>query len=192
VKLHTADKFIEKGGILSEELWDNLATWLSGEADHRSCSLLIEGETAFSNFHQGKEEIDYQQFSDLISVLQEVACTILWYPIQILPNSKTAPNRLASTTKLVRTIAEAVPNSKFVAGYSPGDDLQLNAGLIRSVGRDRILPCMEVNVPAGKYYAPKDVSFEMGKRATEKMLVHITHSKWLELAEHPDWKGQQE
>jgi len=181
IKPHTFDKYLDQGGLLGENLWstiDGFSKYYQYDLLENQLILDLESDEALGFFHSIGRPVDYEKLAKRIIQLQANPITYLWYPCQLMYPSRGAPQRLVDTRKLIETIATAVPNSKFVTGYRPGESLRLHRETERIVGYTRIQHCMEVTVPKTKYYEPSDIPTELSRRKTDTILTHVPFSQW--------------
>ncbi|MFQ5413728.1 MAG: hypothetical protein ACE5E6_04635 [Phycisphaerae bacterium] len=89
--------------------------------------VVLENETTLTPFHKGDATIDYDKLTRALGALRETGIVFWWNLPTILENSRAFPNRQAETTRLLKVIADALPDSAFMAGFTMWRDWRRNA-----------------------------------------------------------------
>lgn len=79
--------------------------------------VVLENETTLFPYHTEGAPIDYGQLDAVLEPLVATGIEIWWFLPMVLPNSGTFPDREAETSQFVQAVVDAVPNSRFIAGY---------------------------------------------------------------------------
>lgn len=82
-----------------------------------STIVLLDNELALNDYHRGQATIDLAELPASLEPLAETGLLIVWYQPELLDNDSRFPDRLEQTTRLVETVARAVPRSIFSMGY---------------------------------------------------------------------------
>ncbi len=90
-------------------------------------AVLLESETALTPFHSGEAVIAYDRLRDSLRPLHDTGITALWWYPAVLASVPKAPRRQFQTTRLVQTVAHAVPRSVFIVAYGNRHDWRLTA-----------------------------------------------------------------
>jgi|GEM_PF-3896800 len=105
-------------------------------------SVLLENETALRPYTLGDKRIDFDRLATSLSILRASGVTYWWNLPRILPDIPEFTDRDASTTQFVSTIADALPSSVFLGGYTAWFDwryqLELRSTMQGILGEDRI------------------------------------------------------
>jgi hypothetical protein len=113
---------------------------------------LLDNEPALEKYHRGEASIDYDELATSLKPLANSGLMFWWYQPEILDDDPPEdgapgfPDRLEQTTRLVETVAKAVPRSVFSMGYAAWHGWELNErdvvarrlATIALVGADRV------------------------------------------------------
>jgi hypothetical protein len=83
-----------------------------------SREVLMENEWSLKPFHEGTASIDFQKLGRSLTVLRDTDLQFWWWLPSILTETPQMRTRQAQTQELVRTVAEAVPDSVFLTVYA--------------------------------------------------------------------------
>jgi len=108
--------------------------------------VVLENETSLGSYHNGRATIDCDKLAESLKVLRETGIEFWWNLPRILENTPQFPNRKHETARLVRTIAEALPNCVFLTGFTAWHGWERNRNgevdrrkmMIELVGLDRM------------------------------------------------------
>ena len=108
--------------------------------------VLLENETALMPYHLGRESIDHAKLAKSLGALRDTGIEFWWNLPYVLPDSPKFPNRRKETARLVKTIADALPRSVLLIGYTgrPGwkertdDRPRLRRMMFEIVGESRL------------------------------------------------------
>ncbi len=89
--------------------------------------IVFENETALTPYHAGKATIDLARLRAALEPLRDTGLETWWNLPTILADSSKFPNRRRETARLVATIAEVLPNARFMAGSTMWPGWQKNA-----------------------------------------------------------------
>ncbi|MFQ5413056.1 MAG: Ig-like domain-containing protein [Phycisphaerae bacterium] len=123
--------------------------------------FLLENETPLEPFHTGLASIDFDELAVSLVPLRDTGITVWWNLPTILADSANMPNRRALTAAFVAAVADAVPNSVFMTGFTMWHDWAQNAQgeidrreqMIDLVGLARMQERLIVT-PDGYWHAP--------------------------------------
>ena len=108
--------------------------------------VVLENETSLGAYHNGRAAIDCDKLAKSLKVLRETGIEFWWNLPRILEDTQQFPNRKDDTSRLVRTIAEALPNCVFLTGFTAWHGWERNRNgevdrrkmMIELVGLDRM------------------------------------------------------
>lgn len=105
-------------------------------------TVLLENETALGRFTFGEVSIDYTQLHNALGALRGNGVQFWWNLPRLLPDIPEFPDRLSESTAFVATIADALPDSVFLGGYTAWYDwrfqLELRDTMRAMLGDSRI------------------------------------------------------
>ncbi|MCH8967150.1 MAG: hypothetical protein IID43_05690 [Planctomycetes bacterium] len=122
--------------------------------------IVLENETALTPYHAGKQKIDYDKLAGSLGALRETGIQFWWNLPIILEDTPEFPDRQAQTTLFLRTVADALPDSVFIEGYTMWPDWEKNRKgevdrrrrMIRLLGSQRIQERLIVNADGYWHY----------------------------------------
>jgi hypothetical protein len=156
--------------------------------------VVLESETAWQPFQQGKAAIDFEKLRKSLAPLRETGIQFWWNPIRIKPNTPEFPDRQEQTTQLVRAIADALPNCVFLTSYTAWrdwkSDRRSEATLRRKMRdllgqsrmQERLLVTVDGRVGKKRAYTPKEALNMIAELPGEIINVYPTGSNWVDVA----------
>lgn len=123
--------------------------------------VLLENETALNAFHTCAAEIDFDRLARSLAALRETGIEFWWYFPTILLNSEACPNREERTEKFVRSVAAAMPDARFLPGFTcwkgweSTREAELRRKMIEITGLDRFREHFLVRTEGFIAYGPK-------------------------------------
>lgn len=154
-----------------------------------SGTVLLDNEKALEKYHHGQEQIDLARLAHGLEHVRDLPQTrTLWYQPQILGDDQRFLSRHAETTRLLRTVANAVPRSAFTVGFMarPGwefnkrDEVAHMRDTRAIVSRDRMVLSFFVNTSgrlgSGPAYTPSEA---MRQLVGDSALVYPGHGEWI-------------
>lgn len=139
---------------------------------------VLENETSLTLYQDGKTRIDYPWLIEALLPLRETGVQFWWNLPQILPDGPEFPTRQEETTKLVKAIATALPDSIFLTEYTgwigwrqhpPGEAARRQA-MIDAVGLARMSERLFVTNDGYWHYSIRDKSPRRNYTAEEAVV----------------------
>lgn len=109
--------------------------------------VLFENQTALTPFHDENKPIDLVKLKESLKALKETDIEFWWNLPQILENHAGSPHQEDRTSALLQAVAEALPNAKFVTGFTAWQgwethhtkEKERRETMTRIVGRERMI-----------------------------------------------------
>lgn len=139
---------------------------------------VLENETSLTPYQDGKTRIDYPWLIEALLPLRETGVQFWWNLPQILPDGPEFPKRQEETTKLVKAIATALPDSIFLTEYTgwigwrqhpPGEAARRQA-MIDAVGLARMSERLFVTNDGYWHYSLREKSPRRNYTAEEAVV----------------------